>query len=124
MGVATIAVVVMAISKQPVQLGDVMSGAPLLVAQSLLPTEGSDSPRGNNYNWFAAQLAALHANTCENWVDINGIPIQEEERLTSSWEDVLYSEEEPGLKIFVLEIQTSLLRVGCTGILKLGIGYW
>ena len=75
-------------------------------------------------HWFAAQLAALHLNTCENWVDINGIPIQEEERLTSSWEDVLCSEEEPDLKTVVLEIQTSLLRVGFTGILKLGKGYW
>ena len=34
------AVVAMAISKQPVHLGGVKSGAPGLVAQTLLPTEG------------------------------------------------------------------------------------
>ena len=38
--VAAIAVVVMAIPKQPSLLGDVRSGAPLLVAQSLPPIEG------------------------------------------------------------------------------------
>ena len=39
-GVAAIAVVAMAISKQPIHLGGVTSGAPLLVAQILLPTKG------------------------------------------------------------------------------------
>lgn len=40
MGVAAIAVVAKAISKQPVHLGGISSGAPLHVAQILLPTEG------------------------------------------------------------------------------------
>lgn len=71
--------------------------------------------QGNNYNLFASQLASLDFRTCENWVDINGIPIQEEKQLTSGWEDVLYSEES---KTFALEIRISLLRVGSTGILK------
>ena len=39
MGVAVMAVVAMAISKRPVHLGGVTSGAPLLVAQ-ILPSEG------------------------------------------------------------------------------------
>lgn len=51
--------------------------------------------QGNNYNLFASQLASLDSRTCENWVDINGIPIQEEKQLTSGWEDVLYSKEKP-----------------------------
>lgn len=54
--------------------------------------------QGNNYNLFASQLASLDFRTCENWVDINGIPIQEEKQLTSGWEDVLYSEEKPDLQ--------------------------
>ena len=40
----------------------------------------------------------MDSRTCENWVDINGIPIQEEKQLTSGWEDVLYSEEKPDLQ--------------------------
>ena len=36
-GVAATAVVAMAISKQPVHLGGITSGGPLLVAQTLLP---------------------------------------------------------------------------------------
>jgi len=38
--VAVMAVVAMAISKQAVHLGGVTSGAPLLVSQILLPSEG------------------------------------------------------------------------------------
>ena len=38
-GVAVMAVVAMAISKQPVHLGGITSGTPLLVAQ-ILPSEG------------------------------------------------------------------------------------
>lgn len=38
--------------------------------------------QGNNHNLFASQLAYLDPRTCENWVDINGIPIQEEKKLT------------------------------------------
>ena len=40
----------------------------------------------------------MDPRTCENWVDINGIPIQEEKQLTSGWEDGLYSEEKPDLQ--------------------------
>ena len=47
---------------------------------------------------FAAQLAASHPRICENLVGINGIPIQEEKQLTSSWEDVLHSEGKPDLQ--------------------------
>ena len=54
--------------------------------------------QGNNYNLFASQLASLDSRTCENWVDINGIPIQEEKQLTSGWEDIPYSEEKPDLQ--------------------------
>lgn len=57
-----------------------------------------DQTQGINYNWFAAQLAASHPKTSENWVDINGIPIQEEKQLIGSWEDVLHSEEKPDLQ--------------------------
>ena len=58
--------------------------------------------QGNNYNLFASQLAALHPRTCENWVDINGIPTREGRRLTSSWEGVLYSEGKPDLQNILL----------------------
>jgi len=47
---------------------------------------------------FSAQLTASHLRTCENWVDINGIPIQEKNQLPSSWEDVLYSEKKTDLQ--------------------------
>ena len=38
--------------------------------------------QGNNHNLFASQLPYLDPGTCKNWVDINGIPIQEEKQLT------------------------------------------
>ena len=61
---------------------------------------------------FASQLAALHPRTCENWVDINGIPIQEQRRLTSSWEDVLYSEGKPDLQNIRLRGPDQFVAVG------------
>ncbi|PFX12059.1 hypothetical protein AWC38_SpisGene24042 [Stylophora pistillata] len=57
-----------------------------------------DQTQGINYNRFAAQIAASHRKTCENWVDINGIPLQEEEQPSSNWGDVLYSAEKPDLQ--------------------------
>lgn len=96
----------------------------VLVYSPARKKERVEQTQGNSHNWLAALLAASHSKTCENWVDKNGIPIQEEKRFTSSWEDVLYYKEKPDLKTFVLEIQTSLLRVGSTGILKLEIEHW
>ena len=70
------------------------------------------------------QLAASHPRTCENWVDINEIPIQKEKQLTNSWEDVLYSEEKPDLQNIRLGDPDQFVAVSSTGILKLWVGYW
>ena len=46
---------------------------------------------------FATQLAATCPRVTENWVDINGIPNQEGERVDVSWRDVLFLEKCPDL---------------------------
>ena len=55
-----------------------------------------------NGKQITARLAASHPTTCENWVDINGISIQEEKQHTTSWEEVLCSEEKPDMKVIRL----------------------
>ena len=63
-------------------------------------------------NWFAAQLADSQPNIVENWVDINGIPIQGEKQLTSGWEAVLCSEEKPDLENIHLRDPNQFLAGG------------
>ena len=46
---------------------------------------------------FATELAATCPRVTENWVDINGFPNQEGERVDVSWRDALFLERCPYL---------------------------